>query len=189
MSNAVSAMNGASFKGSVTIKDTGLQGMITLRGDFKSAVVAKALKTATGTAMPETGQILHSAKGSAAWMSPDELLLLVDYTKVDAIIAKLDKALSGEHALVINVSDARAMFEIKGAATRDILAKGSPADMSKEGLPVGVMRRSRLGQLAVAFWMDDEKTAHMVCFRSVGEHVFMWLKNASEKGSLPKYYT
>ncbi len=189
MSNAVSALNGASFKGSVAIKDVGLQGMITLRGDFKSAVLAKAVKAATGTAVPETGQILHSTKGSAAWMSPDELLLLVDYTNVDAVIAKLDKALSGEHALVVNVSDARALFEIKGVATRDIIAKGSPADMNKDALPVGMIRRSRLGQLPVAFWMDDEKTARMVCFRSVGEHVFTWLKNASKKGNLPKYHT
>ena len=189
MSNAVSAMNGASFKGSVAIKDTGLQGMITLRGDFKSAAVAKAVKAATGTTLPETGQILHSTKGSAAWMSPDELLLLVDYSKVDAIVAKLNKDLADKHTLVVNVSDARAMFEIKGTATRDIIAKGSPANMSKDALPVGVMRRSRVGQLAVAFWMDDEKTARMVCFRSVGEHVFLWLKNASQKGSLPKYHT
>ncbi len=189
MSNAVSALNGASFKGSVTVKDTNLQGMITLRGDFESAVFAKAVKAATGTAVPEVSQILHVAKGSTAWMSPDELLLLVEYTNVDAIIAKLDKALSGEHALAVNVSDARAVFEIKGPATRDIIAKGSPADMSKDALPVGVMRRSRLGQLPVAFWMDDEKTARMICFRSVGEHVFEWLKNASQKGNMPKYHT
>jgi len=183
MSKPVSAVGGASFKGAVAIKDVGLQGMITLRGDLKSDVFAKALKAATGTALPETGQILHSAKGSSAWMSPDELLLLVDYANADAVVAKLDKALSGTHALAVNVSDARAVFEIKGTDVRDVIAKGSPADMNRNALPIGVMRRSRLGQLPVAFWMEDDKTARLVCFRSVGEHVFIWLKNASEKGT------
>ena len=36
MSNPVTATNGAAFTGIATVKDAGLQGMITLRGDLAS---------------------------------------------------------------------------------------------------------------------------------------------------------
>ena len=189
MSNAVSALQGASFKGLVAIKEAGLQGMITLRGDLSSSVVAKAVKSATGVAMPTAGKINSGDKGSAAWMSPDELLLLVDYASTITTIAKLEKALAGTHALVVNVSDARAIFTLDGPAIRDVLAKGAPANLSADALSIGDMRRSRLGQLPVAFWLSTEKSASIICFRSVGEHVFNWLKSAAQKGSSPSYYS
>ena len=189
MSKAVSALDGAVFKGSVTIKDTGLQGMITLRGDLSSDVLSKAVKTATGVAMPQKGTINSGAKGAAAWMSPDELLLLVDHAKADVTIAKLDKALAGSHMLAVNVSDARAMFSLEGTGIRDVLAKGSPANLSINALKVGEVRRTRLGQLPVAFWLNTDKSASVICFRSVGEHVFNGLKTAAQKGTAPKYYS
>ena len=189
MSNAVSALQGAIFKGSVTVKDAGLQGMITLRGDLSSDALAKAVKAATGAAIPETGRINSGKTGSAAWMSPDELLLLVDHAQANATVAKLDKALVGTHTLAVNVSDARAMFSIEGKGIRDVLAKGSPANLSSDAVRIGDMRRTRLGQLPVAFWLNSDKAALVVCFRSVGEHVFNWLKAAAQKGTSPEYYS
>ena len=189
MSKAVSALQGAVFKGSVTIKDTGLQGMITLRGDLSSEALAKAVKAATGVMMPKMGGINSGANGSTAWMSPDELLLLVDHAKADATVAKLDKVLAGSHILAVNVSDARAIFSIEGTGIRDVLAKGSPANLSADAFKIGEMRRTRLGQLPVAFWLSSEKRASVICFRSVGEHVFNGLKTAAQKGATPKYYT
>jgi sarcosine oxidase subunit gamma len=189
MSNAVTAVQGASFKGSISVKDAGLQGMITLRGDLGSEALAKAVKAAVGVAMPGIGMVNSGKKGAVAWMSPDELLLMLDYATADAVVAKLDKALAGSHMLAVNVSDARAVFKLEGAAIRDVLAKGSPANMSAQALGINTLRRTRLGQLPVAFWLDTDKTATVICFRSVGEHVFNWLTNAAQKGALPKYYT
>lgn len=189
MSNAVSAVQGASFKGSISVKDAGLQGMITLRGDLGSDALTKAVKAAVGVAVPGVGKINTGKKGSAAWMSPDELFLMLDYASADAAVAKLDKALAGSHALAVNVSDARAVFNLEGAAIRDVLAKGSPANLSTDALGIGTLRRTRLGQLPVAFWLGSDTTATVICFRSVGEHVFNWLKTAAQKGTSPKYYT
>jgi sarcosine oxidase subunit gamma len=181
--SSVTALNGATSDGIISVADAGLMGMITLRGDLASPVIAKAVKAATGTAMPDARQCMTGAKGAAAWMSPDELLLMVDYANVDAIIAKLEKALSGVHSLIANVSDARAVFDLSGTQIRDVLAKGSPADMSASALPINEVRRTRIGQLAVAFWFADDTTARLVCFRSVAGHIMTWLENASESGS------
>lgn len=187
MSNPVTALNGAQFSGLVDIVDAGLTGMITLRGDLASAAIVRGVKSATGAKMPADRNIATATKGSALWMSPDELLLIVDYASVDDTVAKLSKSIGKTHHLAVNVSDARAVFDLSGKGLRDVLAKGAPADVSADALPVGEIRRTRIGQLPVAFWFSTDTTAHLICFRSVGAHVFDWLTNAAKLGSAPDF--
>lgn len=188
MSDPISACPGAEFHGAITIKDAGVVGMITLRGDLSDERLAKAVKSATGLAMPAVRGVKRGAKGGVAWMSPDELLLFVDYAKADQTVEALNGALNGSHFLAVNVSDARAMFTLEGPGVRDVIAKGSPANMDANALPLGEIRRSRLGQLAVAFWLEAEGRGNLVCFRSVGAHVFNWLCVAGEAETLPNVH-
>jgi sarcosine oxidase, subunit gamma len=185
MSNVISAAHGASFDGAVRVQDAGVKGMITVRGDLSSAKMAKAVKAAVGMGMPDVRGVKTGAKGGVAWMSPDELMLFCDYSDADGVVDKLEKALKGEHSLAVNVSDARAIFTLTGKGVREVIAKGSPADMSVDGLPLGEMRRSRLGQIAVAFWLTKEGELELVCFRSVGQFVYEWLCNGAAKDTLP----
>ncbi len=187
MSNAVSILNGATFNGAVKITEAGLRGMITLRGDLDSATLKTAILGAVGLGIPAQRKVNHGPMGGVAWMSPDEVLLLVDYDKADAITADIATALSGEHHMVVNVSDARAVFLIAGQGDREVLAKGAPVDLSPDAFGVGDLRRTRIGQLAAAFWMVDDETFELVCFRSVGAFMFDWLSTAAREGSLPEY--
>src|SRR6056297_608035 len=82
MSEPVSAMAGASHDGIVRVEDAGLHGMITLRGDLSSAKLKKAVKAAVGADVPAQRMIASAGEKSVAWMSPDELLLLVPYSEV-----------------------------------------------------------------------------------------------------------
>lgn len=161
--------------------------MITLRGDLSSAPLKTAVSAAVGLDIPAQRKVNHGPKGGVAWMSPDELLLLVDYDKADTITAEISMALAGEHHMAVNVSDARAVFTIEGKGAREVLAKGAPVDMSQGVFEIGEIRRSRIGQLAAAFWTLDGETFEVVCFRSVGGFMFDWLTNAAREGSLPEY--
>ena len=180
MSNAVSALQGASFDGYCKVEEAGLVGMITLRGDLSSAGVAKAVKAATGADMPGQGEIIEGAKGRAGWMSPDELLLIVDHAKAADFVAAASKSLAKEHALVVNVSDARAVYRVTGDAVREVLAKLSPADTA--AMVPGQLRRTRIAQIPAAFYLTDEKTAELICFRSVAQYAFDILKDAAMSG-------
>ena len=108
---------------------------------------------------------------------------IIDYKNVSKTISNLNSSLSGTHNLVVDVSDARSVFSLNGGAVRDVLSKGSPADLSVDALPIGEVRRTRIAQLAVAFWFTDELNCQLICFRSVGGYIMEWLKNASEDGS------
>lgn len=183
MSNAVSVLNGASFDGLAEVKDAGLVGMITLRGDLSSKALAKAVSDVTDCTIPDVRKITAVNKNTVAWMSPDELLIVTDYQNVDAMVAKLSSALAGEHALVVNVSDARALFTLSGAGARETLAKVAPVDFAPDQFQAGDFRRTRLAQVAGAFWQDDNDMFHVVCFRSVGAYVFDLLKTSAHADS------
>ncbi|MDX1780091.1 MAG: sarcosine oxidase subunit gamma family protein [Thalassovita sp.] len=186
----LSALNGAAFQGVVAVEDAGLQGMITLRGDLASGAVSKAVKAATGQGVPAQRKINSGDDRAVAWMSPDELLILVPYGEVAATVARLTEALDGEHALVQDVSDARAVFRLTGApgALREVLAKLAPVDLSPEAFRPGDVRRTRLAQVAGAFWFDDSTTARVICFRSVADYAFKLLCLSAEEGGEVGFY-
>lgn len=182
MSDAVSALNGASFEGFAKVTETGLRGMITLRGDLASKQMKAAVKAAIGAEMPDTRRVSRGTSGDAAWMSPDELLILCDYATVNDVVATLTDKLAGEHALAVNVSDARALFRIEGQAAREVLAKVAPVDLSTDAFKADDFRRTRIAQVAAAFWLNGDGSFELVCFRSVAQYVFDVLKVSAEAG-------
>ncbi len=163
-------------------------GMVTLRGDLGSAALRDAVRDCVGCAVPEVRRIVFGEAGAAAaWMSPDELLLMGSRADAPQWPAKLDAAFGDTHHLAVDVSDARAVFRIAGAHARDVLAKGAPVDLSAAAFGPGDFRRTRLGQVACAFWMPEATTFDLVCFRSVADFVARWLENAAE-GPFPQAF-
>ncbi|MDP5216668.1 sarcosine oxidase subunit gamma family protein [Ruegeria sp. 2205SS24-7] len=183
MSEPISALNGARIEGIAVIEELGLQGMITLRGDHSDKGLVKAATGATGQKMPGQRQALVEGESGLCWMSPDELLVLVPYTEVDAKLVEMQKALGSSHARAVNVSDARAVFRVSGPNAREVLAKMAPVDLSPEGFKPGDFRRTRLAQVAAAFWMEEDGAFRIVCFRSVAGYVFNLLQIAAQPGS------
>ena len=172
MSEPRSALNGRVFDGLVRVEEAGVQGMIALRGDLGARPIARAVSKHMGCDMPDRRGARFGEGTGALWMSPDELLLLCPYEEARQRADELAEALSGEHALAVNVSDARAVFRVQGAALRDVIAKLAPVDMAPGAFAPGELRRTRFAQVAAAFWMDDAESARIVCFRSVAEYMF-----------------
>ncbi|WPZ23989.1 sarcosine oxidase subunit gamma family protein [Sulfitobacter pontiacus] len=190
MSEAVSALKAAEFTGGiaeVTLMDP--IGMISVRGDLGAGYMKKALKKAVGLGLPDTRSVQINGDRGVAWMSPDELLLLCPYDQVSDTIDMLTKCFGSNHTLAVNVSDARAVFRISGAHSRDVLAKLAPVDLSPDSFTPGMIRRTRLAQVPAAFWIEDGDSFRLVCFRSVAQYVFDLLKTAAQPGSAPEYYS
>jgi sarcosine oxidase subunit gamma len=183
MSEAVSALPGARFDGIARVEEAGPVGMITIRGDLGDKGFAAAVKKVSGLALPGQRKMVRVDGKSLIWMSPDELLLVLPHEVADEEVAALDTALSGHHALAVNVSDARAVFDVSGAQARDVLAKLFPVDLSPEAFSDGMIRRSRMAQVPAALWMEGTDMFRVVCFRSVGKYVFDVLCAATAEGS------
>lgn len=184
MFDAVTALNGVSNgDGIAKISEAGLQGMIALRGDLASTAVKKAVKAVTGSYVPAQRACNVEGDTGVVWMSPDELLLLVPYADVADKLSQIQSALGSSHALAVNVSDARAMFNVEGQLARDVLAKLCPVDTSQTEFPTGMIRRTRMAQVPAALWRAGDNTFAIICFRSQARYVFDLLSVAAQPGS------
>jgi sarcosine oxidase subunit gamma len=171
-----------------SISERGPSGMVTLRGDLSSIDLQTAVRALTGCAMPDVRKITFDGDRSVAWMSPDELMLFSTHEDAAGLAADLADALKDSHHLAVNVSDARAIFRLTGPGARAVLAKGAPVDLAPDPFGPGDFRRTRLGQVAAAFWMVEDDVFDLMCFRSVGGFVGDWLENAALPASLPEYF-
>lgn len=184
MSEPVTALGGASSEvGIAVISEVPVQGMITLRGDLAAGAVKKAATGPTKVEMPGPGEAHVSGETGLCWMSPDELLVLCPYAAVAEVLAQMQKALGKAHALAVNVSDARASFMVRGTHAREVMAKLCPVDLAADRFTPGMFRRTRMAQVPAAFWMVDETTFQIVCFRSQAQYVFDLLTVAAQPGS------
>ena len=180
MSNIQTAMNGARAIGYVDVSEAPATGMITLRGDLADAGVQKAVKSVMGAGVPSTLAVTDADVGQILWMSPDELMIVCAYDQADQVVADLIAALGETHSMVVNVSDARAVFDLNGSATFEIIAKLAPIDM--KSMQAGTVRRTRFAQIPAAFWMTSNDSARIICFRSVAEYMFNQLRNSAQAG-------
>ena len=180
MSEPKSALGGVTAEGFVRIREIGPVGMITLRAKPDAAGLAKAVKAAVGTGLPEVRRIATEGDRACGWMSPDEYLLVMPYAAVAGALDAIAKAMAEAHHLAVDVSDARAVFRVEGARAEQVLAKLSPVDFAT--FAPGELRRTRAAQVAAAFWKDGDGFT-VVCFRSVARYVFDLLATGATPGS------
>ena len=183
MSEPVLPLGGASFDGLIALTEVGPQGMVTLRGDLAALAIQAAVADLTGLAVPGQRGASLSGDSGLLWMAPDELMILTPYRQAAQLADRLSAALDGHHVLVVNVSDARAVFEIRGSQVRDVLAKMAPIDTAPEALPLGEVRRTRFAQVAAAVWLTDQSTARVFCVRSVAEYMFSLISAVADPDS------
>lgn len=188
MSEIESALPDAAFDGLVSIEEAGPYGMLTVKGDLAAPGLQNAVKGIAGVVFPEPQQAVCSDTRGLLWMAPDELLVLTPYDDAPQACAAITQALSGTHHLAANVSDARAVFILRGAMIRDVLAKLTPADLHPDVLAPGTLRCTRLAQVPAAFWLRDQETAELICFRSVAQYVFDILAHAARPGTAPGHF-
>lgn len=175
-----SALPGAEYQGYVTVREAGLCGMITLRGDLAVSPLSAALQDVAGLTMPAMRQVAVAGDHALAWMSPDEVLLMLPYAAAPDMTERLQNALANTFATVANVSDARAVFHIAGPRAAEVLAKLCPVDT--RALHPGEIRRTRAAQVACAIWSPEPGVFVLICFRSVAQYVFDVLSLAARSG-------
>lgn len=184
MSDPVTALRNASHDvGIAAITEIGPLGMITLRGDLDAPYIRNASTAVAGVDYPEDRMCNCVGERGIAWMSPDELLVMCPYTEVAQSLDKIHKTIDKHHTLAANVSDARAVFQVKGPRAREVMAKLAPVDLAPDQFTPGMFRRTRMAQVPAAFWMRDDETFQIICFRSVAQYMFDLLKVAAQPGS------
>ena len=180
MSDPTSALGGKTYDGFAQIREIGPFGMISLRCDLAEKALPALVKSITGTKVPAARRIEQKDGKAAGWMSPDELLLILPYQDVVKAIDIIGKKLAAVHHLAVDVSDARAVFRIEGPQAAEVLMKLAPVNLAE--LAPNELRRTRVAQVAAAFW-QNEGGYTLVSFRSVAGYVMGLLEHSAQPGS------
>ena len=177
------------IEGNVTIIEYNDYGIISIRYRQKKVLSNSKIQKLLGTSIPAPNEVIFLKDSFLAWMSTDELWLLTNTKLKDKIFRRLSKTAQPlENIVSIDLSASRTLFSLNGVMWRNILAKGSPVDVSKNALKPGNIRRTRLGLVPVAFFCIDAENAILISNRSVRDYVFNWLEQASKDGSTPDYF-
>ncbi len=187
MSDVMAPMADARSGGLISVEALPPQGQISLRCELSDDYRTK-LGALLGLELPEPLGATREGDRALLWMARDELLLLLPYEQVPEMLERLGSTFEGWFIAITDVSDARAQFRLSGPHLRDVLAKVTPADMSPDAFTPGMVRRSRLAQVAAGYWLQSDAEAQIFVFRSVGEYAFQVLSLAAEPGGEVSYH-
>jgi sarcosine oxidase subunit gamma len=148
--------------------------MVALKADLSDPDLPEALDMP----VPGVRRWAEGAGGRALWMAPDELLLVV--ANAGAALARIGARLAGRHATAADVSDLRAVFALRGAGARDVLAKLMPVDFGD--FPPGSLRRSRAAQVAALVWAEADGSFGLMTARSVADYAWALLTMSARPG-------
>lgn len=142
-----------------------------------------ALAEALGAAAPEVSpnRAFHAGAARYAWNGPGQWLAESDELRPVELIERIDTALRPHGASTTDLSHARTVVQVSGAAATDLLAKLCPIDV--EAMRAGDSAATLAGPFNVQVVKTGDEEFRLYVFRSFG--LAMWemlLDEAAEFG-------
>lgn len=156
-------------------------GKINLRVDPTDHDAMAAVRGELGFGLPTEANTVTEGEGLCAlWLGPDEWLVTASGAEDAGLLARLDGALAGHHASVVDVSDARTVIELRGARARDVLAKGCGLDLHPRRFRPGHCAQTALARAGVLIHQTSEEPAYDIYVdRSFAQYLWTWLEDAA----------
>lgn len=158
------------------------RGAIDLRLRPDDAEAMRAAADCLGLPLPTAPRTsAHSGDLTVLWWSPDQWLITCPRTEAGTLAVRLAAALAGRHAMVNDVSDARAVIRLHGPDAREAVMKGTSIDLLGREVGAGFVRRAQLAELPVAVHIVDTEAelVDVYVFRSYADYVWSWLARAA----------
>ena len=139
-----------------------------------------ALAEALGMALPAaTGHCTTDGHRHLMQLSPDHWLYSSEDAADEALVARLNGAFSGCHALATLVTDQYAEFRLEGRDVLEVLCQGVSMDLSPDRFGPGqcaacAFTRTR----AVLLPLEPGRCYQVYVESSLGDHVAEWLNRA-----------
>jgi sarcosine oxidase, subunit gamma len=168
----------------VDIREIDQRGMIDVRGLTSDRSFMSTMRNALGVDLPKSPRTTASwGDTSVMWLSTDQWLVTCPRQKADTLCAKLQIAVAGRHALVVDVSDMRAVIRLEGDRCREVVMKGASLDLTHGDYTKGVVRRMRFAEIAALLHIVENDVIDIYVFRSYAAYAFEFLLKAARKGS------
>jgi sarcosine oxidase subunit gamma len=139
----------AGLPNSVAIVEEPFVTMVDLRVD-PSGPGAAAAAELLGVELPAAASTyVKSAGTTVIWLGPDEWLVTGTALAGPELEARLREAVAQHGGAAVDVSGQRTTLRLRGAHSRDVLAKGSALDLHPRAFGEGTAAQTMLGQAGV----------------------------------------
>lgn len=132
--------------------------------------LSETLKVAHGLSWPGTGRMTGTPDRGVLWFGRQQALL---------IGVPPDAAL-GEHAALVDQTDAWAVVDMAGAGCGDVLARLTPIDLRDGVFETGHTARTQLGHMAASVTRTGRQAYRLMVFRSMARTLLHELTLALE---------
>lgn len=171
-----------------TLGESAHRCQINLRGLAINPAFTSAVRQVTGIGLPTAANTVETAGDLAAlWLAPDEWLIVgpadpATAGRGAALAGTLRAALSGQHAAVTDVSEARTIITVSGPRARDVLAKGTPIDLHpREFGPGRCVQTGLAGTNVILRQLDDQASFEIYVLNSFADYLWRWLEAAGRE--------
>ena len=152
-------------------------GKLNIRGDNS---LKAAVKAATGCHFPPLANHFETAgERHIVWLGPDEYLLLCESGKEKALYDTLTSTIKTNHYAITDVSDSLCALSLRGAAVRDVLAKGCSLDFLPSKFGTGRCAQSLLAHAGITLMALPDDAFILICRTSFAPYVHDWLVDAA----------
>ena len=150
-------------------------GLLLLQSPSESAL-QDVLASDLNLGLPAPGETRARGEYALLWLTPAEWLLECPVRDADALRSALTRRLVRPLAVVTDMSDAFACFDLSGARTGDVLASGCSLDLRADIFPAGrVARTSLAGIPAIIRKTGEPHDFRCLVDRGYARHMRDWL--------------
>lgn len=159
---------------------------IDLRGNIGDPAFADAVARVIGCGLPTTPNRTASGNGlTAFWLGPDEWLVVGPPGREAELAPALKQALAGQHAAVVDVSEARTVVVVAGRNARDVLLKGTPLDLHPRSFQPGHCAQTGLSKANVLIHqLDASPRYELYVLNSFADYLWNWMERAAQEYGL-----
>ena len=165
--------------GEVTLIPLGPRSQIGVRarGDAPARVAARL----SLSALPAPNRFTETPLGDCIWLGPAEWLVVGEPSSHAATLEALEGAVGPDDGSVVDLSASRVRFELRGPASREVLASCCALDLHPRVFGPGQCSQTLLGKAPVLLCQVDEvPTYHLFVRPSFASYVVSWLEDGIE---------
>lgn len=164
--------------GVTPIRDRGLL----LLQTASMAALQEALAQALGLILPPAQNASVLGDYALLPLTPAEWLLELPANKTESVQVDLSQRVGSSLAVVTDLTDALASFEVSGAGAPEILMTGCSLDLTPRAFPCGRVARTALADVAAILWNPgNPHRVRCLIDRGFTKHFLIWLE-----GTMPQ---
>lgn len=171
------------LNGGVVMRELTFLGHIVLRGLSDDPAFTKACAEVLGVALPTTPNTqVRTSEVTICWMRPTQWLIITEESACQDWLDRLREALTDVHSGVMDLSGGQTLIQIGGERAVEALSKGTTLDLHPRQFGAGECASTLMAGSTVLIRVADPGRAFdVIVQRTFADHIWRWLRDASEE--------